>query len=570
MSAQGTIDALTRQVQTYQNALNNPQISESNKERLRNAITLTQQRINSLKQSEIVETPKNEIVEGTLPDGTPTRSKPIITNETPMRMPIVPSIPETQKQEIPTVGSIPEPQPTMDLPPQDTEQEGPPVIAAGPAGSMVEPPVGSAADFGLENKIEIQEEETIEQPTTKPQGSATPSIPQIESKIAGFDRQTKAAEDMTQAGVDLLEAEQEGRRLSNVALEANKKEILKQRERQAEAAQNVLDDLATSADDIKNFKVDSNRWWNDKSTGQKAMTVIGALLGAYSSGMNLEKGNRGLDLIDAEIKRDLAAQKAEHDAKKKGYDAQNNLYAQMRKKFKSDDEAMLAAQAIQLERVKNKTIDLTTKAKSAQVRAKGEAAIGQIEAKQAQVTEQLKNARIKAMGDIVKARVTGNEKLNKAEREFRQEYDKHPTIVNLRKTQVPFETIQNAPDNPIGDSLMIFTIFKQLDPTSTVREGEFEMMKKSTSIPDSLKNIIDSAISGRKLTPQQREYIRDISKQKFASARQSALAYSSQFLPKLRAAGVRPTQVLDQSLFSTRTQTDAPIQNPQGVGFKPR
>lgn len=46
---------------------------------------------------------------------------------------------------------------------------------------------------------------------------------------------------------------------------------------------------------------------------------------------------------------------------------------------------------------------------------------------------------------------------------------------------------------------------KTLDPTSTVREGEFELAAKSAGVWEQFKNIPVSKIEGTKLTDEQRK-----------------------------------------------------------------
>lgn len=56
-----------------------------------------------------------------------------------------------------------------------------------------------------------------------------------------------------------------------------------------------------------------------------------------------------------------------------------------------------------------------------------------------------------------------------------------------------------------GDMAVIFGYMKTLDPGSTVREGEYATAENAASIPDRIRQAYNKAISGEKLTPEQRD-----------------------------------------------------------------
>lgn len=59
-------------------------------------------------------------------------------------------------------------------------------------------------------------------------------------------------------------------------------------------------------------------------------------------------------------------------------------------------------------------------------------------------------------------------------------------------------------DNAAGDISLLFSFAKVLDPSSTVREGEFATLQNSGSLPDTVKNAAARLASGQRLTPEQR------------------------------------------------------------------
>lgn len=60
-------------------------------------------------------------------------------------------------------------------------------------------------------------------------------------------------------------------------------------------------------------------------------------------------------------------------------------------------------------------------------------------------------------------------------------------------------------DSGVSDMALVFAYMRILDPTSVVREGEYERAVKTSSIPDWLWNLAQKAMTGVLLNPKQRE-----------------------------------------------------------------
>jgi hypothetical protein len=75
-----------------------------------------------------------------------------------------------------------------------------------------------------------------------------------------------------------------------------------------------------------------------------------------------------------------------------------------------------------------------------------------------------------------------------------------------KDTATAYQTMYNAATNPTqkGDTTMLYTFFKVLDPQSTVREGEIEMIKQSRSIPEKFKGMAIKLASGQTLLESER------------------------------------------------------------------
>lgn len=91
-------------------------------------------------------------------------------------------------------------------------------------------------------------------------------------------------------------------------------------------------------------------------------------------------------------------------------------------------------------------------------------------------------------------------------RDTLQRSDAYKDWLNIKgKTQI----IQEAVNNPsaFGDLGVVFDYMKALDPGSVVREGEQKAFKSIGSLPQKTVNAINGFLTGKSLTPEQREEI---------------------------------------------------------------
>ena len=74
-----------------------------------------------------------------------------------------------------------------------------------------------------------------------------------------------------------------------------------------------------------------------------------------------------------------------------------------------------------------------------------------------------------------------------------------------RKMKIAVEASNKEGAGGQGDVALIFEFMKMLDPTSTVREGEFATAKETGGVPESIRNTYNQLLSGAFLQPKQRE-----------------------------------------------------------------
>ncbi|RPJ55474.1 MAG: hypothetical protein EHM12_12145 [Dehalococcoidia bacterium] len=68
--------------------------------------------------------------------------------------------------------------------------------------------------------------------------------------------------------------------------------------------------------------------------------------------------------------------------------------------------------------------------------------------------------------------------------------------------------------SPTGDTTLLYSFFKVLDPASTVREGEIQMVVGNRSIPQQFKGYAQKLAGGGSLLPKERQEILSVAKKR--------------------------------------------------------
>jgi hypothetical protein len=95
-------------------------------------------------------------------------------------------------------------------------------------------------------------------------------------------------------------------------------------------AQQAHAQLESDVTELANQKVDPDRWWNDRSTGQKVAGYIAAIVGGLAQSAGGTGGrNVGLDMINKAIDDDIAAQTANLQNRRGALQVRQGLVADM-------------------------------------------------------------------------------------------------------------------------------------------------------------------------------------------------------------------------------------------------
>lgn len=98
---------------------------------------------------------------------------------------------------------------------------------------------------------------------------------------------------------------------------------------------------------------------------------------------------------------------------------------------------------------------------------------------------------------------------------LRSEYFKRSQENNWIGILNAYKTVMSTTDNAAGDVSLIYAYIKMLDPGSAVREGEIATAQNTAGIPEQIVNLYNKALSGRRLSSEQRQGFKNQSQKIF-------------------------------------------------------
>jgi len=141
----------------------------------------------------------------------------------------------------------------------------------------------------------------------------------------------------------------------------------------------------------------------------------------------------------------------------------------------------------------------------------------------------------------------GNPSSRKDEATLRKEFEQRQDVKDFRKARTQFNALRDTALNPRAtaqdDIAVIFQFMKTLDPTSTVREGEFATAQNATGVPDAVRNAFNKAQNGERLNPQQRRQMAQTAYRSYKAFRDAYNTAAGEFRSYASDYGVNPDRV---------------------------
>lgn len=129
----------------------------------------------------------------------------------------------------------------------------------------------------------------------------------------------------------------------------------------------------------------------------------------------------------------------------------------------------------------------------------------------------------------------------KFEADLRSEYKN--ALKEYQAVRDSYQKIENALKSGAGDIAVVYAFAKLNDPTSVVRESEFETVAKSGSLGQRIKNLVEQAKSGR-MNPELRENLRQQAREMYLAQQRQADSVANQYRDLAVSYGLNPNKVL--------------------------
>ena len=139
----------------------------------------------------------------------------------------------------------------------------------------------------------------------------------------------------------------------------------------------------------------------------------------------------------------------------------------------------------------------------------------------------------------------------KSEGELRKELQNNPVIKEYQGAVVGYDKVRRAAADAsaAGDIALIFGYMKTIDPTSTVREGEFATASNAGGLDDRLVNMYNKVLSGQRLTRQQREQFIQSAKTQHDAYQAKAKAIIDSYRRTAERNGLNPANVVLEGMY---------------------
>lgn len=141
-------------------------------------------------------------------------------------------------------------------------------------------------------------------------------------------------------------------------------------------------------------------------------------------------------------------------------------------------------------------------------------------------------------------------------------------FTKFEQASVPFITARDAHSrlmeavkdpSAAGDLAMVFNYMKVLDPGSTVREAEAASVENARGIPESIRNLYNKVMTGKKLTVEQRADFLDRSKRLFAGMEKQQSKTTKEFEGLAERNGIDFKKVVRDTGIVEDKKADKPM-----------
>lgn len=234
----------------------------------------------------------------------------------------------------------------------------------------------------------------VSERASEPASGAGGGGPAVPSKYANATKDYLGSFDTSKEAIERGVQHQEEASLSRAMANSVVRDNLERAERERQDRETLRQDELAAKEakygalisEVNDGKIDPSRAANDMNPARKALFIIGAALSGFA---NRGGRNVALDAIDAEINRDIDAQKEALSGKRAAAAMQSTMLGQMRSRFGDERSAEAATRAAMYEKYKIDIDDLAAQRASQEKRDEADLLKAGIDQKKAAAEMQL-------------------------------------------------------------------------------------------------------------------------------------------------------------------------------------
>jgi len=202
----------------------------------------------------------------------------------------------------------------------------------------------------------------------------------MQSQAAVPNEEAAATGTMNERQAHLLDEQEK-------ALGAQSLEQANARRKRTDALDAQMADYKRLQDEASAEKINPEQWWGSKSFGEKALGVIGIILGGFSQGAG--RGNPAMEMMNRMVDQNIEAQKSAIAGKQHRAEAAQNMYQQKLRQFGDENAAEMATRSQMLEQFNLQTRAEALRSQSPILQAKAKDVSAQIQLEQAKLHQGL-------------------------------------------------------------------------------------------------------------------------------------------------------------------------------------
>ena len=142
----------------------------------------------------------------------------------------------------------------------------------------------------------------------------------------------------------------------------------------------------------------------------------------------------------------------------------------------------------------------------------------------------------------------GTGKVGELETSYRKEFNALPEVTKYKNALPAFRAVESAAtrEGPQADINLIYGLAKLYDPESVVREGEYDTIANSQSIPEWIKGAAQKMVGGGRLTPETKKQILTEARARIGTFENEYKSAQQTYGDIVRRQGLEPQNIFTQ------------------------